>query len=61
MEEEEGAEKKEKEANSPYVLKHRSLTPSGPLPCFPSNFKHNLLRQGTGAADHLKLTVCLCL
>ena len=31
--------------------KRRSLTTLGPLPCFPFNFKHNLLRQGTGTAD----------
>ena len=48
VEEEEGE-------NPPYVRKHRSLTPSGPLPCSPLNFNHNLLRQGTGTADHLKL------
>ena len=41
--------------NSPYVRKHRSLTPLGPLPCFPFNFKHNLLRQGMGTADQLAL------
>ena len=41
--------------HSPYVSKHRSLTSSGPLPCFPFNFKHNLLRQGTGTAVHLSL------
>ena len=29
--------------------------PLGPLPCSPLNFKHNLLRQGTGTADHLTL------
>ena len=38
-----------------YVWKHRSSTPSGLLPCFPFNFKHNLLGQGTGTADHLTL------
>ena len=28
----------------------------GPLPCYPFNFnKHNLVRQGTGTADHLTL------
>ena len=27
----------------------------GPLPCFPLNFKHNQLTQGTGTADHLTL------
>ena len=32
--------------NSPYVWK---------LPCFPFNFKHNLLWQGTGTAEHLTL------
>ena len=31
--------------NPPYVLKHRSLTPSGPLPCSLFNFKHNLLSR----------------
>ena len=39
----------------PCVWKHRSSTPSGPLSCFPFNFKHYLLRQGTGTADHLTL------
>ena len=39
--------------NPRYVWKHRSSTPSGPLPCSPLNFNHNLLRQGTGTADHL--------
>ena len=33
--------------NSPYLWKQR--------PCFPLIFKHNLLRQGTGTADHLTL------
>ena len=32
-----------------------SSTPSGPLPCSPLNFNHNLLKQGTGTADHLTL------
>ena len=41
--------------NSPYVWEQKSLTPSGPLPCSPLNFNHNLLRQGTGTADHLTL------
>ena len=41
--------------NSPYVWKYRSSTPSESLPCSPLNFKHNLLRQGTGTADHLTL------
>ena len=41
--------------NSPHVWKHRSSTPMGPLPCFPFNLKHNLLRQGTGTSDHLTL------
>ena len=27
----------------------------GPLPCSPLNFNHNLLKQGTGTADHLTL------
>ena len=40
--------------NSP-GWKHRSSTPSGQLPCTPFNFKLNLLRQGTGTADHLML------
>ena len=39
--------------NSPYVCKHRSLTPLGPLPYSPLNFNQNLLRQGTSTADHL--------
>ena len=30
---------------------HRPLR--GHCPCFPSNFKHNLLREGTGTTDHL--------
>ena len=34
---------------------HRSSTPLGPLPCSPLNFKHNLLKQGIGTADHLML------
>ena len=39
-----------------YVWNHRSSSPLGLLPCFPLNFKHNLLiRQSTGAADHLTL------
>ena len=41
--------------NPPYVWKHRSSTPSGPLPCSPLNFNHNLLRLGTGTTDHLTL------
>ena len=41
--------------NPPYVWKHRSSTPLGPLPCSPLNFNHNQLRQGTGTADHLTL------
>ena len=39
---------------SPPVF-YRTSSPSGPLPCFLFNFKHNLLRQGMGTADHLKL------
>ena len=31
------------------------MTLSEPLPCFLFNFKHSLLRQGTGTADHLTL------
>ena len=41
--------------NSPFVWKHRSSTPLGPLPCSPHNLNHNLLRQSTGTADHLTL------
>ena len=41
--------------NSPYVWKHRSSTPLGPLPCSPLNFEHNLVRQCTGTTDHLTL------
>ena len=41
--------------NSPYVWKHRSSTPLGPLPCSPLNFNHNLLKQGKGTTDHLTL------
>ena len=41
--------------NSPYMLKHKSSTPLGPLPYFPFNFRHNPLRQGTGTAYHLSL------
>ena len=37
------------------MCEHRSSTPSGPLPRSPLNFKHNLLKQGTGTADHLTL------
>ena len=50
-----GAEEEEEkeEKNSPYVWKHRSLTPLGPLPCSPLNFNRNLHKQGTGTADHL--------
>ena len=40
---------------------HRSSTPSGPLPCSPLNFNHNLLWQGTGTADHLTLLRLLSL
>ena len=32
-----------------------SPPPLGPLTCIPLNFKHNILRQGTGTADHLTL------
>ena len=52
---EEEGEEGEGGENSPYVWKHGSSTPSGPLPCYPFNFKYNLLRQGTGTADHLTL------
>ena len=49
-----GAEEEEEEKEIiPHMCKsigHR------PLPCFPLNFKHNLLRQGTGTADHLMLS-----
>ena len=37
------------------MWKHRSSIPLGPLPCSPLNFNHNLLKQGTGTADHLTL------
>ena len=47
--------------NSPYVRKHRSSTPLRTLPCSPFNFKLNLLRQGTGTADHLTLLRLLSL
>ena len=47
--------------NSPYMWKHRSLTPLGPLPCFPLNLNHSLLKQGTGTADHLTLLRLLTL
>ena len=43
------------EEKFPHVWKHRSSTPLGPLPCFPFNFKHNLLGQGMPTADHLTL------
>ena len=38
------------------MWRHRSLTPLGPMPCSPLNFNHNLLRQGTGTADHPTLS-----
>ena len=41
--------------NNRPVWKHRLSTPSGPLPCSTFNFYHNLLKQGTGTADHLTL------
>ena len=48
-----GAEEEEKEEEKfPHVRKHRSSAPLGPLPCSPLNFNHNLLKQGTGTADH---------
>ena len=49
-----GGEEEEGE-NPLYVCKHRSSTPSGLLPCSPLNLNHNLLKQGTGTADHLTL------
>ena len=43
----------EEEEKIPHVWKHRSLTPLELLPRFLFNFKHNLLRQSMGNADHL--------
>ena len=50
-------EKEEEEEKIPHMcvsICHRPFLPLGPLPCS-LNFSHNLLKQGTGAADHLTL------
>ena len=50
-----GTGEKEKEKVKIPLVRHKSSTPWGQLPSSPFNFKHNLLRQGTGTADHLTL------
>ena len=51
--EKEEEEEKEKIPHLFESIGHRPFR--GRCPCSPLNFKHNLLRQGTGTADHLTL------
>ena len=61
--EEEEEEEKEKEVKIPHICESIGHRPLWPLPYLPFNFKHNLLRQGTGTADHktrLRLLLFWC-